>query len=602
MKRDVLLNHFSQFGNVQNVRIHKKATHSFGFVTFTKPESASKALAIRFHFIAGHSTDVSIADSWHQEKPLELRNNHEDAVVEPSSPHVLPIELTNVTGTHLLDLNDDCLYEVFSLKFNRLMDLCSVAECSTRLKQIANRIFTASHKICHLNSLSLSTIHELRRLLLNFGPLVSELWMEPPFLLRNKWERPERVMDLVIRYCGKTLESLILIDYEINSYLAVKLKPLFNRLEKLVIKDCNIDGDMQLFANCKSMVELKLNNFTSTSDYVGMIFENTFPKLERFKYKEDYNDYDDYNLDVFISRHKNLKTFSLKRFDEDSTSLLAVIAENCKQLEKLQIRGDYDGPINKVEFENALKSLISLEQLKKLKINCSNENVTKFTQELNALKSLELLELWNARADAEFIPALSQMKHLHVLRLHYCKDLKNLNPLGDLEQLTQLSIRLQGESENIDFNTVQIIKRLTNLKTLIIEWNKFKFDKRMYLRIVDIVRERQGIPQTCLEIKCDSIDDDVADLQFDQNNHHIVKLGSADDSGEFTDETDSDDDFDYSDDYDDDDDDVDHFVNPFLLHMLNPQWLFRYPPSSDDDDYDVEFSDSNDDGEESEVW
>lgn len=566
---------------------------------------ASKALSNRCHIIAGHKTPVSIADSWHQEKPLELRNNHEDAT-DSQSTDMLPIELTNVTGTQLLDLNDDCLYEVFSLKFIRLMDLCSIAECSVRLKQIACRIFTASHKICHLNSLSLSTIHEVRRLLLNFGPLITEMWMEPTFLLRAKSEQSERVMDLVIRYCRKTLESLNLIDYEISSSLTVKLKPLFSKLQKLYIRDCTIEGEaMRLFANCRSLLELKLDNFANCSDDVGMIFENTFPKLERFKYKEDYNDYDDYNLAIFISRHKSLKTFCLKRFDEDCTTLLPVIAENCKQIEKLQFHGQYDGPINKVEFENGLQSLLTLDQLKKLKINCSKQNVNKFIKELNALKSLQLLELWNASGDIEFIPGLSQLKHIHVLRLNYCEDLKNVNRLGDLEQLTELAIRFHGESEKYDLDVVQMIKRLTNLTTLILEWDKFKLDKRMYLRIVDIVRQRPGIPKATLEMKLDTIEDDVADLQFDGNNYQTVKLDEIEKlnaSMDYTDDDDSDDDYFYhgGDSDDDDEDDDDNFINPFLLPMFDPRWLFGYALSDSDDGDDDDNSD--DDEAETEVW
>lgn len=46
----------------------------------------------------------------------------------------------------------------------------------------------------------------------------------------------------------------------------------------------------------------------------------------------------------------------------------------------------------------------------------------------------------------------------------------------------------------------------------------------MYLRIVDVVREGPGRYKTTLQIKCYTVDADVADIQYHGNNHQIVKL------------------------------------------------------------------------------
>lgn len=607
MRREHLLNYFSTFGNVQNVRIHKKSTHSFGFVTFTRAESAAKALAKPVHKIAGREISVVMADSWHQEKPLELCNNFEDAATSSSSTRdvKLPIELTNATGTYLLNLNDDCLYAIFSLKFVNIMDLCSVAESCTRLKQIANRIFAGTHKICNFNGMSLKTIHEMRRFLLNFGSSITELTIEES----NEFEKMSaRILDLVIRYCCKTLQSLTLKKYEITVYLTSKLRPMFNNLQKLCIEGGSIEGaGKHLFSNCGSLVELKVINLENETEDFGIIFENRFPKLERFKYEKKYDDYGDYNLEEFVSRHKRLKTFSMKHFEDDCTSLLPVIAENCKDLENLRIVGT--GHANPANYEEALKSLLALGKLKKLKIKCADANITKFIQELTKLSSLEFLELWYANCDAELIPALAQLKTVNVLRLRYCHQLKNLNALADLKHLNELSIVLHPETNEIQFDLVQMIKRLTNLKKLTLEMDAtgvtFTIDKRMYLKIVDAVRGRSGRSSPFLEIKTGNVADDVVESQFDGSNNCIVKLekfiDNLSDDDSYTSDSDqsyySDSDFDPFF-YDDDDVDDDHLIHPaFLMPLFNQIWFGIQGNRGGNN----ENSDEDDD-EENEVW
>lgn len=583
---------------MQNVRIHNKVSIPFGFVTFARAESAAKALEKWVHEIEGREVNVAVADSWHQEKPLELCNNRHVTAAQSISDDQLPIELTNTTGTYLLDLNDDCLYAIFSLKLVNIMDLCSVAESSVRLNQVANRIIAASHKCCNFNEISLKTIYEMRRFLINFGSSIEEFTLGPSYDFENKSEGMSvRLLDLVIRYCSKTLQSLELYDYEITEYLTAKLRPMFNKLKKLHIEAGTFYGlGKRLFANCANLVELKVVNVENCTDEMGMIFENHFPKLERFKYKHYYDDYDDYNLEMFVSRHKLLKTFSMEGFNDDCTSLLPVIADNCMTLEKLQIRGNHRCNANQSEYEKALMSLLTLDKLHSLKMNCAEVNVTKFIKKLPKLTSLQLLELCHAKVDTEFIPALTQLKNLNVLRLTCCEDLKNLNQLADLEKLMELSIALRSPTDELNFDLVQMVKRLNNLKKLTLAIAKFKIDKRMYLKLVGVVRGRPGgFPS--LKIRSDSIAKDVADLQFDGKNNELVQLDELEDDSSMEESSD------YTDDDGDDDDDSDFDIPVgLLLPFLNPHLMLNRLSLFANAETDTDESSAEDDDEENEVW
>lgn len=590
IRREHLLNYFSTFGAVQNVRIHKKSTHTFGFVTFTRAESAAVALAKTVHKINGREIEIAEADSWHQEKPMEKFNNHEAAATASTKDIELPIELTNRTGTNMLDMNDDCLYEIFSPKLMSIMDLCSVAETCSRLKQIANRNFTRAYKCCNFNELSLKTIHEVRRFLINFGSLITELTIKSDLNGMSV-----RILDLVIRYCKNTLESLTLKQYEITEYLTAKLRPMFSNLKKIHLENCSLYGDGQkLFANCGSLIELKAIQLDHEDDD-GIILENVFPKLERFVLEQTYFNNDDSELNLFVSRHEGLKELSLKGIDNDRPTLLTAIANNCKSIEELRIESAAsDAREYPSEYEKELQSILTLNNLKKLQIECARVNVTKFIQELPKLNSLEFLELYHAHADEGLIPALAQLKNLNVLRLSHCKDLKYLKPLGDMKQLNELSIRLHHSIDEITFDLVQMIKGLVNLKKLTFESNgTFDLDKRMYLRIVDVVRERPGFSPSSLEIETDALNDGVVDMQFDGQNNEIVKLVQLD--VDYDSDSDSESYFYESDDYIDDDDDEDDIfgINPgaLMLHILQRQFQYR---SSDDDD--------DDDEDEIEVW
>lgn len=228
-----------------------------------------------------------------------------------------------------------------------------------------------------------------------------------------------------------------------------------------------------------------------------------------------------------MSRHKILKRIFV--WGIEWTCLLPVIADNCKQLEKLNFTMSGrittpTGTVGTAEHEKALKSLQTLKNLKELKMKCFlPSDLYKIIQTTKSLHSLECIELITANINCKLLLALSLLEKLYILRLIGCHNINNLIELGRLDQLTELKIKSFYHS-NRDFefdDLVDIIKHLNNLKKLNVD--EVRIDKNIYLRIVNVVRGRRQPPHT-LEFRCPNVNDDVKDLQFVGDHRYIVKL------------------------------------------------------------------------------
>lgn len=425
--------------------------------------------------------------------------------------------------THLLDLNHDCLNIVFSSKYLPPSDLCSVAQTCTHLKSIAKDIFKREHKIYKMVS-SPETIDECTKLLRTFGSLITHLSIVPPSSPSDDLVESSTVA-AVIRYCSGTLKSLKIEQYGIPERQTSGLRRLFKNIEQLHLQSIFIAGAeeddcydihtwievktffpkfVNFFQNCKSLVELKVKDCEFMKTFV---FDCTFRKLERLTYDITDRFFGYGKLYTFIQRHKNLKKFSVP-----------TLGDCCYILPQ--------SPEIHTPVVNAFMSLLTLQNLKKLKLRCSFERATKLIQGLSSMKSLEILNLWLVQGDAGLIPALLQLKTLRVLKLYACDPLNDINGLGELKELNELAIVNLFEDE-VKCDIISIIKRLTKLNFIHLKMKRFELNKAKYLRIVDIVRGRQH--QHTLKIKC-VYEDGLNHSREYLENCNIVELLSLDSS------------------------------------------------------------------------
>lgn len=140
-----------------------------------------------------------------------------------------------------------------------------------------------------------------------------------------------------------------------------KLKPTFQQLHVLEIWHASIEGDKTLFAECSSLVDLKLIEVKNCS----AILENFFPKLELFSYRNQRIE-TNLPLSTFISSHKNLKTLILHvnhQLDIFCNNTILLEIDCCEELEIL------DTNIGRTDNFTFLP-LEALKSLKKLSICC----------------------------------------------------------------------------------------------------------------------------------------------------------------------------------------------------------------------------------------
>lgn len=185
--------------------------------------------------------------------------------------------------------------------------------------------------------------------------------------------------------------------------VAIKLKPLFQRLQQLNLHRVSVQDDKTLFADFDSLIELILIGVENSR----AILENIFPKLERFNHYGEY-----IVLTKFISRHTNLKARYLntdKPSLNGARAILQSIGSSCKTLENFSL-----------ELGRTNDSLQALQTLK-------------------LLKTLKLRFSWCS--NFKFVPALTQLRELYLIGGRIPRD---SNQFALLTQLTKLYI-IEGD-------------------------------------------------------------------------------------------------------------------------------------------------------------
>lgn len=160
---------------------------------------------------------MSVADSWHQPrtKTEDVGVQHDSTAVESVSNESINSELV-----HMLDLNDDCLLDIFSLL--NCIDLSALSWTCQRFQRVAGDVFRRRHTAINLTmtdlpgysnvGMSQLTLLQIRNLFLAYGPQIQRLQVAA---LSFKQENRYRVLDLIIRSCT-SLKSLCLTGFYIK--------------------------------------------------------------------------------------------------------------------------------------------------------------------------------------------------------------------------------------------------------------------------------------------------------------------------------------------------------------------------------------------------
>lgn len=189
-----------------------KVNSCYGFVRYRSVYNASSTLNDKRHYIQGNKIRLYVADSWHQPQTSRCSDGK---LKRPSDG-----QRSGLEPMQLLDLNDDCFYEIFE-RLN-LVDLISMARTCVRFQQLALETFRRIHTAVNLTQTNLPghsnigvpemTLFQSRNLFLGFGRYIQKLELAA---LSFKPENRYRVLQLVMSKCS-ALKSLNLTGFNIK--------------------------------------------------------------------------------------------------------------------------------------------------------------------------------------------------------------------------------------------------------------------------------------------------------------------------------------------------------------------------------------------------
>lgn len=126
------------------------------------------------------------------------------------------MESTN--NIHLLDLNDDCLREVFGAL--EVLDLCSVADVCLRFRRIAQEAFRVSrhrqlklHALCCNEESQDKRLHRISILFRRFSACIESLDANGSRHFGLHQINDNRIVQLISRYCSNSLTTLKLDNF-----------------------------------------------------------------------------------------------------------------------------------------------------------------------------------------------------------------------------------------------------------------------------------------------------------------------------------------------------------------------------------------------------
>lgn len=486
---DSLIAHFNQYGDIAECAIKiKPSGFKHAFIVFKTSEGARKAIANKRHRILKQNIVIYPID---MDTPFEMYDIGE-TLSEFSNSEGSVTASTNLTGTNLMDINDDCLIHILS--YVDISDLCSLTETCVRLRHLANYIFSKRDKQSMRRAFIWDTLQEKRQVLVQFGHMITDL----DICFTNNHSMCLEI-DLVLQYSSNSLERLGLFCLKISQTMALRLQKLFANLKKIDMEYCKFLSSaksINLFAGCAQLQSLKIQ---TVSDICCEVFGMTYPELTTLKLRQSSfgKEMNDTAIWLIIEHHPWLRTLHLRAFCLGCKLICEQIADRLTELENLCIIGRHD--IWCSDQMTCLQRLTVLAKLKKLRLSCSYKSITPFLEESKSVNTLQTLEVHRTDADSAFYSILSKYKNIRKLGLVHVRFYIGLRGLLAMKQLTALMIR--GIMPNCSESLIELVMKLPKLKRIILAKTSFVIDSATDQRLAEVVAQQPGRPT--LEIRSD---------------------------------------------------------------------------------------------------
>lgn len=429
--------------------------------------------------------------------------------------------------TSIVDMNDDCMFEVF--KYLRLIDLCVVADVCQRFRQNAKRHF-ASVKVKKIyrnnyfrrsitfpnlpEGLKISKLkHDFlieSRVVRNFGAFINLMKFTSPNKERVKAintirEYERRIVETLSMHSVEALTELDLKGFDITDEIATTMRPLLERLHSLTLESCKWD---KLFGKMlpkwsAELIELKIDlGWMSIPSELEVLLYQSFLKLESISFscvEQLTND----DIDEFLKRNPQLKKIGFAHCRLLDDNIFQSIAEYVPGIESIRI-----DRVSQSNDSNS-KCFGKLTNLKSLELyNCRTADVINVLNEINAANiPVEHLKLYHVAvaydSNHQLVDGILKMKMLKTLLLQGSFNLMNsqlIDICHHLSELSELRVINTFDCDRVHISAeclLPLIRNAQKLKSLYVFYTyvagnvpRICIDGSAYMEMVQIVRQR----------------------------------------------------------------------------------------------------------------
>lgn len=189
-------------------------------------------------------------------------------------------------STQLLDLNEDCLLQIFG--YLNIMDLAHLCESSASLKASAETVFQSKHS-SWLNFMlyNIDINYNANGFLLplkHFGSMAKSISLSTDTLIG--FSNHTNILKLLAKYCGKNIRVLTMVKFHIdfdvcNKSTQVNILDLMINLHALHLMDGALINCASIFEFCQNslMAISLLDTKTDLATKFGLI--RNYPKLQQ---------------------------------------------------------------------------------------------------------------------------------------------------------------------------------------------------------------------------------------------------------------------------------------------------------------------------------
>lgn len=386
--------------------------------------------------------------------------------------------------TQFLDLNDDCLLELFD--YLSAEDLCSLKQSNQRLWHLVDyyfhTVYLLKERAVVIKEVDGSKLNEILKFC---GKFVRNLSIETPrrysdmddFSENFSGECDTYVGDLIAKHCTDKLRTLRLDSIYLSGFCQSNLEPVLQNVDVLELRRCCGDANRFVGASVNVRTIIQKNcAFFNTADQ-HYLLQNEHVQLERLLVENEHEtELIPEVLIEFFDCQRNIKQFHcINRFLPAPTFLLPLIVQSATNLEELSIELDTFSH----SFSSDLRSLLALEHLKRLEFNTDEISIVSFVMDLAAANQLECFGVSDMCLDETLCDTMMKMTNLRTIKL--------ISPLRLFDDFFKtLTTRLHNleevflvQCEDIQFGDLMaFVEHLPKLKKLYlyensyIDWNE----------------------------------------------------------------------------------------------------------------------------------